>query len=366
MAHLVQMLLNRGRYKGVALLKPESIERMETPTTTLAGRQGVRAGYGLGNSTSTYKGFLFHGHDGGIEGFLSSYGYLPDHGVGYVFAINASNSDAGRKLGELLRSYVIRDLKKPASPAPFEVSEAHLNTFAGYYEPITPRMETMRFLERLLGTVYIDAEGEKLQARKLFGKSEEWIPVSEGHFRRTDDPITTAAFLRGDSGETLLQSYAGSTRGNYRAISAWLVWIQWLLAAVSLALMFSSVLFALVWVPRKLFRRMKGVPYLSIRIFPLFSILCLAGAFGLVVLASLDVDAFFARLGKMTIWSVAVSALTLLFAVGAVGGLVQIFRARKWPIRRLIYIHALLVALANVIVLLYLAYWGIIGLRTWT
>jgi hypothetical protein len=111
---------------------------------------------------------------------------------------------------------------------------------------------------------------------------------------------------------------------------------------------------------------MKGVPYLSIRVLPLFGVLCLASAFALIVLASLDVDAFFARLGKMTVWSVAIWALTLLFAVGAVGGLVQLFPARKWPIRRLVYVHALLVSLANVIVLLYLAYWGIIGLRTWT
>jgi len=130
--------------------------------------------------------------------------------------------------------------------------------------------------------------------------------------------------------------------------------------------MLSSVLFALVWVPRKLLRRMKGVPYLSIRVVPLLSVLCLAGAFGLVVLASLDAEALLTRFGKMTIWSVAFWAVTWLFALGAVGGLVQIFRARKEPILRLVYIHALLVSLANVIVLLYLAYWGIIGLRTWT
>ena len=366
MAHLVQMFLNRGSYKGVALLKPKSIERMETPVTTLAGRQGIRAGYGLGNSTSSYKGFLFHGHDGGIEGFLSSYGYLPDHGVGYFFAINAGNSAAASELGELLRSYVTRDLKKPAMPAPFEFSAAYLDTFAGYYEPITPRMEMIRFLERLLGVLYIDAGDERLRARKLFGKPEEWIPVAEGHFRRTDDPVATVTFHRGDSEETVLQSYAGSTRGNYRAISAWLAWTEWLLTVFSLSLMLSSVLFALVWVPRKLLRRMKGVPYLSIRVVPLLSVLCLAGAFGLVVLASLDAEALLTRFGKMTIWSVAFWAVTWLFALGAVGGLVQIFRARKEPILRLVYIHALLVSLANVIVLLYLAYWGIIGLRTWT
>src|SRR5262249_30699977 len=153
------------------------------------------------------------------------------------------------------------------------------DTFSGYYEPITPRMELTRFLERLLGILHIDAGGEKLEARELFGKSEEWLSVSRGeHFRRNDDPVATLSFLPADSDGTLLQSYGDSARGNHRAIPAWLVWTEWLLTAFSLALMLSSALFALVWVPRKLLRRMKGVPGLSIRILPLLSVLCLAGA----------------------------------------------------------------------------------------
>ncbi len=365
MAHLVQMLLGRGKYKGVALLKPESIERMETPMTTLAGQQGLRAGYALGNYTSSYKGFLFQGHNGGIEGFLSSYAYLPDHGVGYFFSINAGNAEGFKKIEDLLRSYLTRDLSKPAMPAAYEGSADRFHVWAGYYEPITPRVELTRFLERLLGILHIKAEDEKLLAQPVLGESKEWIPVAEGQFRSKDDPVATVAFLRGDSGESILQSYAGSTRGNFRLIPGWLAWTEWLLTALSLLLMLSSILFALIWVPRKLFRRMQGVPGMSIRVIPLLSIFCLAGAFALLILPSSDADALFAHFGKLTVWSIGVCALTWLFAVGAVAGLVQIFRARNWPIRRGVYIHALLVSLANVIVLSYLAYWGIIGLRTW-
>jgi CubicO group peptidase (beta-lactamase class C family) len=365
MVHLVQMLLNRGKYKGVTLLKPGSIERMERPATTLAGRQGVRAGYALGNYTSSYKGFLFHGHNGGIEGFLSSYGYLPDHGVGYFFSINAGNAEGFSKLDKLIRSYLIRDLTKPATPPAIEVSAASLQPIAGYYEPITPRQELTRFLERLLGVLRIEPKEDKLLAHEMFGKPEEWFPVAQGQFRRKDDPVATVAFLRGEGEEPLLQSYSGSTRGNYRAVPAWLVWTEWGLAAFAIALWLSSVLFALVWVPRKLFRRMKGVPYLSIRVVPLLSIFCLAGAFALLVLSGLDADALFTRFGNITIWSLTVCALTWLFAFGAVVGLVQVLRARNAAVRRWVYIHAALVSLANVILLGYLTYWGLIGLRTW-
>ena len=64
-------------------------------------------------------------------------------------------------------------------------------------------------------------------------------------------------------------------------------------------------------------------------------------------------------------WSVSFWILTWLFALAAVAGLVQAVRARVWEVRRAVRIHSLLVSLANVLALLYLAYWGLIGLRTW-
>jgi hypothetical protein len=57
--------------------------------------------------------------------------------------------------------------------------------------------------------------------------------------------------------------------------------------------------------------------------------------------------------------------LTWLFALTTIAGLVQAIRARQWDVRPVVRRHALLVSIANVIVLAYLAYWGIIGLRTW-
>jgi hypothetical protein len=38
--------------------------------------------------------------------YLSSYTYLPEHGVGYFFAINTGNPAAFSKIREFPRSYV--------------------------------------------------------------------------------------------------------------------------------------------------------------------------------------------------------------------------------------------------------------------
>jgi len=72
------------------------------------------------------------------------------------------------------------------------------------------------------------------------------------------------------------------------------------------------------------------------------------------------------RFGSLTFWSGSFFVLTLAFACTAVLGLIVTLRARTSNVRRDIYVHALLVSLANTTVAAYLTYWGIIGYRSWT
>src|SRR6266403_3005253 len=99
LAKLVQFLLRRGKTEEGQLVKPESILRMEAPETTLAAKNGLRLGYGLCNYSSVEGGVVTHGHDGGIDGFVSSYRYMPEQNWGYVVLLNSTNS--GRALHDL-------------------------------------------------------------------------------------------------------------------------------------------------------------------------------------------------------------------------------------------------------------------------
>src|SRR5947207_1775197 len=78
LARLVQFLLRRGKAGDAQLVNSESILRMEAPETTLAAKNGLRLGYGLCNYTGVEGGVVTHGHDGGIDGFISSYRYMPE------------------------------------------------------------------------------------------------------------------------------------------------------------------------------------------------------------------------------------------------------------------------------------------------
>jgi CubicO group peptidase (beta-lactamase class C family) len=117
MAAYVGFYLNRGSVGGIQVIPAASIDRMETPTRTWAAQQGLKAGYGLSNYITVQDGFVYHGHNGGVNGGLTDMSYIPEYGVGYFYSINSGNGAAFGKLGEAIRAYITRGLAKPAVPA---------------------------------------------------------------------------------------------------------------------------------------------------------------------------------------------------------------------------------------------------------
>jgi hypothetical protein len=127
-------------------------------------------------------------------------------------------------------------------------------------------------------------------------------------------------------------------------------------------LMLSSLAFALVWVPRKIFGRMRGVECIDVRAMPVLATLAIVGTQLLVTLAGEDM---IERLGRITPWAVGLFASTLASAGFAVLGLALAVCCRNRPIRRWVWWHAFAASLVLTVVAVYLGYWGIIGWRPW-
>lgn len=362
MANFVRFMLNRGAFADSVLLSRTSLERMERPETTLSARAGLRAGYGLSNYTSSRDGFLFHGHDGGMNAYLASYAYLSEEGVGFVVMINSASGRALGDIRKLVEKFLIRGFEAEVPPEASVPTES-LASLTGYYEPITPRIEVYRFLNRLMGILKVEFSDGRLTARGALGGSrDELIAVAERQFRGEGEPVATVAFIDDGDGRMILQGFGSAVAGNYRSLSAVRVWLRWVVSVLCLGLMASAVVFALVWMPRKLLGRSREVRHLSVRLFPLLAAVALAVASGLFVLAGSDP---LERLGRPTVYSVGFLLLIWLFTVSTVLGLIQVGRARRWDVHRGVWVHSLLVSLANGLVALYLGYWGIIGLATW-
>ena len=98
----------------------------------------------LSNASQELDRFHYQGHNGGIDGFVSIYNYMPEHGRGYFLAINASNVAALRRADKAIRGFLTRDLDALSqSPA---ATELDVTGLGGYYETINPRPELFRWI----------------------------------------------------------------------------------------------------------------------------------------------------------------------------------------------------------------------------
>jgi len=367
MAYFVQMLLNRGTFKGKKLLEPESVIRMETPTTTLAAQAGFPFGYGLGNYTFMEKGFLFHGHEGGITGFVACFGYNSELNLGFAVSINKVSGRGLEKIKEAIAAYLTASIEKP-EPLVVNLSTEDLLPITGYYQQITPGTQLLHAL--LIH--FVDIRRITLEKGKLYSENfisrikRELLPLSKNSFHRKDR-YDTHLFLIKDNGDYIM-SY-DSFRGNYKKVSAFWVFFQLGIVIFSLLLMISSILFALVWIPRKLLGKMREVKFLRARIFSFLAVLFFFATYIPLLISSLGMDMdkeMMMKLGAFTIHSFLIFIFSICFAIFSLLGLIFSLQAFWVKMNKVARIHSLLVSLANVIVVIYLWYNNVIGIQTWS
>lgn len=362
LARFGQMLLSRGTRGDTRLLDTTSVERMETPQTSLAAREGLEAGYGLGNRRSPDGGFVYQGHGGAIDGFVARYGYLPDHNRGYVIMLNSQDGEARSRIQDLVQGYQTRSLDPPEPPPVADVSPDTLARLAGYYVSFTPRNEIGRFAEQLLGIVRVDTTARGLTASPALGTADTLLPVDAQRFRTPSEPVATAVFARDRSGDWILSGDNDVVRGNLRAASALSVWGWWIAAGLSILLIPSTILFALYWIPAKGLGRLQQRETIHLRLWPLVASVLLCWAFAMLGMA---LGNPISRLGTLTVYSAGYAGLSLAYGAATIGGLWALVRSWErahWGTRTY---HVLVVG-AQHAVLIYLAMHGLIGHRFWT
>lgn len=357
MSRFLRMMINRGRLDEGQLLRPETIDRMERPTTTLAARAGHDFGYGLGNEVSIVGGHVFHGHGGSTTtGFISTYAYSAELGVGYFVSTNmisgALPAIAGRIVEFLAAGRVAA--KAPA----ITLDPGQLDRVTGYYQLATPRNQFTNFLYRFawLWRVW-EEDGRLFRKGLLGGERTELIPVAADAFRTDDQPVATLFLVADRQGTTYLQS---GFEGQMRRISPLAAWSQPIAAGFALLLMLSSLPVGIVWLVARLSGKMKTVP--GSLVWPPF--LATASLFGGFFLTATNL--------KVIDDLVRMSVATLSFFLGTLGfGLLSAYLAfrlvrpvpmtagtgwRAWS-------H--LVAVACIGTTVFLMSEGVIGLRLW-
>ncbi len=367
MAYFIQMLLNRGTFKDKKLLEPESVTRMKTPTTTLAAQTGFPYGYGLGNYTSMKNGIIYNGHEGGITGFVASFGYNSELNLGFAVSINKVSGRGLEKIKEAIIAYLTAGIEKPKPPAA-NVSTDDLLPITGYYQQITPATQLLHaLLLRFVDIRRLTLENGKLYSENFISRiKRELLPLSKNSFRRKDRYENHLFFIK-ENDDFIIS--CDNFRGNYKKVSTFWVLFQTGVAIFSLLLMISSILFALIWILRKLFGRMKEVKFLRARAFPLLAVLFFFATYLPLFISNLMMDMdkeMMMKLGAFTIQSFALFIFSLCFAIFSLLGLIFSLQSFWVKMNKAARIHSLLVSVANVIVVIYLWYNGVIGIQTWS
>lgn len=357
LANLGVLLLDRGQWRNAPFLSAASVTRMETPRTSLAARHGLDYGYGFADYSSYIGGYLFHGHDGGIDGFVSRYAYAPDEGVGFVLLVNTSSPGRFmRRASELITAYLMRDQPKPL-PAVGNADPKQLGRLEGFYRAGNPRNQVLAGLDWLLDTAEVELHTDgQLTYSPLIGGAEPLGPVGLDLWARGGDPGPSAVSYVEDGREVL----------DFGSSGGWMVKTSrlaargplWLLGLALLA-MLSSVVMAPVWLVRMLSGQMRGLRHWEVRLLPLAAVT----AFAFMLGGAVGVQPM--QLGSVNVHTVIFYLGSVLFALLSLAACVQALRSFGWEMNRWARLQALAAATACLGVAAFLGHWGLIGLRMW-
>ena len=100
---------------------------------------GSKEGYGLHNYTTSFKGHVFHGHDGGVNGGLAHYVYNAALNIGYVVLVNYDGEGFG-KLNDVVMETIMKNVPS-AVPTASALSKEEGQKYVGYYRSTYPRSQ---------------------------------------------------------------------------------------------------------------------------------------------------------------------------------------------------------------------------------
>jgi hypothetical protein len=147
-----------------------------------------------------------------------------------------------------------------------------------------------------------------------------------------------------------------------KRIPTWLALGEIVVTALVALSLVSIVIYAPFWILCGLSKRRRRPAERAMRIWPLVAVLSLVAFVAIFIVCS---NNLIERLGNLTGWSAALCLLTVAYAVAAVMSAISLWRSPAKTVRRAVRRFSLVVTIALLILAAYLAYWGIIGLRTW-
>jgi len=347
------------------------------------------AAAGLGTRADESQGHRRVSQGGAFDGNASVLAFFPDEKAGYAVLLNSESPEGLEAIAAAAQRVLLRPRVQsatnvasapgraqsgsaaiPAQPASLAADDA--KAVRGVWRKLSVRLEALRLFDELLGFAQVRAspgDASILRFSSSFSSSQPIFPLGNGLFSTDPGGPATFARVHSASGEETLVT-PGATYVRSSALAAF--GRLGLLLAALLALC-SSLLFALIWVPRATFGALRNSPELALRGLPALSALVLFYLGALLVFSR-------APLGSRNLTTLLVCGLTTLYPALAFASLLESIRAQL-AVRRaamqgqpgafrsrgaqLARAHALACSLLACWLALELAVHGLVALRTW-
>lgn len=358
MAKLVKFFVGRGRIDSLQLINAASLKRMETPSSTLGAKAGLEHGYGLSNYTSTYKSFTYQGHNGGVNGGLTDFAYLPKHKLGYVVMINSDDGSTLSRITNLIRDFQTASLASDKRDYNSVDADAD-STIDGYYISVNPRSEMATFIDQIMNVMTIRSGKNFLKWKGLFGGETTTFSrlLDEKYVSSKNGKIALVKVLDPLEGEVIHMNTSVLKR-----ISAIRVYTQTILGGLWIIYLLGIIISGTIWFLGYLFGKISKRRHVNTYFWPYLTSLLFFLVFVLFVVGSSNP---FEWLGKPSFVSLGILILTLCIPVAVILSIVTLIKNRKLKITKHIYWHFAILTLLNFVVTCYLMWNGFIGIRVW-
>ncbi|RXJ44450.1 serine hydrolase domain-containing protein [Gelidibacter gilvus] len=358
MANMVSFFINRGKIDSVQLISEASLQRMETPSTTIGAQAGLEVGYGLSNSSSPYKNVVYRKHAGSVMGALADLSYLPEYNLGYAVMTNSSDRQAMQRIINLIRAFQLKDIIDESSKGPNLTANNEADV-TGYYININPRSQLFYFLERLSNAQKMTYKKDTLIINNAFDGEDlrAYIQINENQFVspetgkismvRAQDPLAGEVYQEGVQ--------------VLKPVSALIVFGQLIILVLWLLGIITAILFGTVWSIRLWMGKLTGGENIWIRLWPLIS-----SAFVVVAYITIfsEYSNFSEVFGNVTLPSITVLISLIGFALVSIWSVYYLFKVRKAKIKKLTYWYSATLICLHFLATCYFLWWGAI-VPTW-
>ncbi len=358
MTQLLKFFIQRGEYNQQRILQSKSIDRMEISKTTPGYKQGLLSGYGLANYTSGFlnKSYSFHGHSGGLPGGYANLAYNSEHKSGFVLLLTGSGQAFYHSISAI-KEYLTRNHKN--STRTNLASQETLNEMTGFYKSISPRNESLKIIDNLIGLVQFSNIENHLQVNSIAGSITPPIKYSLSKDKKWIDESSGLASIALISDPTYGQVVQVGPQF-LKPISNTEAWLKIGFVLVFFILLLCSIIYAIFWIPFNLYHKTFKETDTLVRLWPLLSGICLLI---FIILFQLGIANPIA-LGNINAKTMTIFVLSVLYPILSLWGMKYLIDNHH-TIRPYIFRFSAILITAHIFSTAYLAYYGIIGFRTW-